>query len=110
MARDPCCGNRRYSLHGLTESSKCPECGKPILEVLRRDRSIPRGKRYKSRTVLFGLALVRIALDPHEDELRGKARGIIAIGDIAIGVLAVGGAAIGLLALGGGALGGAVMG
>ena len=58
MARDPCCGNRRYSLHGLTESSKCPECGKPILEVLRRDRSIPRGKRYKSKTVLSGLLAV----------------------------------------------------
>ena len=55
MARDHCCGNRRYSLHGLTESSKCPECGKPIVEVLRRDRSIPRGKRCKSKTVPFGL-------------------------------------------------------
>ena len=58
MARDPCCGNRRYSLHGLTESSKCPQRDKPILEVLRRDRPIPRGKRCKSKTVPFGLLAV----------------------------------------------------
>lgn len=58
MARDPCCGNRRYSLRGLTESSKCPQRGKPILEVLRRDCSIPRGKRCKSKTVPFGLLAV----------------------------------------------------
>jgi len=45
MARDPYCGNCGYSLRGLTESSKCPECGKPIVEVLQRDRPIPRGKR-----------------------------------------------------------------
>jgi len=90
MAPDPYCGNCGYSLRGLTESSKCPECGKPIVEVLQRDRSIPRGQRYKSDIVLFGLPLVHIALGPHEDKLRDKARGIIAMD--------------------GGALGGAVMG
>jgi len=58
VARDPYCGNCGYSLRGLTESSKCPECGKPIVEVLQRDRSIPRGKRYKSKTMPFGLLAV----------------------------------------------------
>jgi hypothetical protein len=103
MARDPYCGNCGYSLRGLTESSKCPECGKPIVEVLQRDRSIPRGKRYKSKTVLFGLPLVHIATGAHEDERYGKARGIIAIGDIAVGWFALGNAlAAGIVALGGG--------
>jgi hypothetical protein len=130
MPRDPYCSNCGYSLRGLTESSKCPECGKAIVEVLERDRTIPRGKRYRSRIVLFGLPLVHIALGPHEDEAYGKARGIIAIGDsargwlaiggcafgiiavggLAVGVFAIGGLAVGLLALGGGAIGGAVMG
>jgi hypothetical protein len=75
VARDPYCGNCGYSLRGLTESSKCPEGGRPIVEVLQRDRFVPRGKRYKSQTVLFGWPLVHVALGSHEDEPHGKARG-----------------------------------
>ncbi len=105
MSRDPYCRNCGYSLRGLTESSKCPECGKPIVEVLERDRSLPRGKRYRSPIVLFGLPLVHIALGPDGDEHYGRARGIIAIGDTASGWLAIGGRAFGIIAIGGLAIG-----
>ena len=110
MARDPYCNNCRYSLVGLTESSKCPECGKPVVEVLERGPAFRGGKRYRSSIVIFGLPLVHVALGPHEDEQRGRAKGIIAIGDIATGCLAIGGVAtgggaVGFVAQGGGALG-----
>lgn len=105
MARDPYCRNCGYCLKGLTESSKCPECGRPIIEVLERDPVVVKGRRYKSKTIIFGLPLVHIALGPHEDESHGRARGIIAIGDVATGWLAIGGIARGIFALGGFALG-----
>ncbi len=76
MARDPYCGNCGYLLVGLTDSSKCPECGKPLVEVLiRNGGSLPRGTRYKPAVTIFGLPLVHIALGPHEDEPRRRARG-----------------------------------
>jgi hypothetical protein len=105
VARDPYCRNCNYSLKGLTESSKCPECGKPIVEVLERGPMILPGRRYSSKTVIFGLPLVQIATGPYEKERYGRARGIIAIGDVATGWLAIGGFARGLIAFGGFALG-----
>lgn len=64
------------------------------------------GSEYRSKTKLFGLPLVHIVrgIDP----LTGKkrvAKGIIAIGDMAVGVLAIGGGAFGGVAIGGGAIG-----
>ncbi len=59
---------------------------------------------YKSTATAFGLPLVHV----HLSRGRGKpavAKGIIAIGDVAIGVLSVGGLAIGLAAFGGVSLG-----
>ena len=105
MSRDPYCGNCGYSLVGLTESSRCPECGKPIVEVLERERAVMRGRRYRSDLVLFGLPLLHIAFGPDGDEPYGKARGIIAIGDTARGWLAIGGRAVGIIAIGGLAVG-----
>jgi hypothetical protein len=105
MARDPYCGNCGYSLKGLTESSKCPECGRPLVEVLERGPLISYGRRYTSDIVIFGLPLLQIALGPHENEKTGRARGIIAIGDRAVGWLAIGGLARGLIACGGFAVG-----
>ena len=66
-----------------------------------------RGIRKRSDRYYWGLPLYDIALglDPEKGELRGHARGIIAIGDIATGVLAVGGIARGVVAFGGLALG-----
>ena len=67
-----------------------------------------KGVRYRSKMTLWGLPLVSIATGPDLEagELRGHAKGIIAIGDIATGFLAIGGCAIGGIALGGFALGG----
>ena len=48
--------------------------------------------------------------DPARGELRGHARGVIAIGDLATGVVALGGIARGLVAIGGLALGGDALG
>lgn len=100
---EPFCSNCGHRLTGLTDSSKCPECGKPIVEVLTR-RSV-RGRRYRSETTLFGLPLIDIAYGPSETELYGKPRGIIAIGDRARGLIAMGGTATGLVAFGGRAIG-----
>jgi hypothetical protein len=63
------------------------------------------GKRYRSKATLFGLPVIDVAVGPKNGELRGKAKGIIAVGDIATGVLAIGGMARGLVAIGGLAVG-----
>jgi hypothetical protein len=53
---------------------------------------------------------IHIAFGPKGDELRGKARGIIAIGDDAAGGIAIGGFARGIVAIGGAAIGVAAFG
>jgi hypothetical protein len=62
-----------------------------------------RGVRKRSANSLWGLPWYDIALGPDTDknEVRGHARGIIAIGDIATGIFAVGGVARGFFAFGG---------
>jgi hypothetical protein len=102
----PFCSNCGFDLTNLPASSKCPECGKLLVEVLaRRNTPLAGGKRFTSPTILLGYPLVSIALGRAEGELRGHARGIIAIGDIATGALAIGGLARGIIAIGGCALG-----
>jgi hypothetical protein len=66
-----------------------------------------RGVRKRSSITLLGLPLYDIASgpDPENDEVRGHARGVIAIGDVATGVLAIGGFARGAIAIGGAAVG-----
>jgi len=75
-------------------------------------QQVYRGIRKRSARSFCGLPLVDIAIgsDPEKNEIRGRAHGIIAIGDIArgwlaLGGIAMGGAAIGIVAIGGGALG-----
>src|SRR3954463_16469805 len=81
----PYCRNCGYTLTGLTESSKCPECGRPLVEVLTRaPRILESGKRYRSTARLWGMPVIDIALGPKNGEFRGKARGVIAIGDDAM--------------------------
>lgn len=65
------------------------------------------GIRRQSATRIAGWPLWSIAMgaDPANGEMRGHARGIVAIGDMATGVLALGGLARGVVALGGLALG-----
>ena len=59
--------------------------------------------RRRSSRKLWGLPLYDIAFGPDlaKGELRGHARGIIAVGDVATGGLAVGGMAGGVIAIGG---------
>lgn len=108
MRRDPYCSNCGYSLLGCTDSSKCPECGRPLVEVLTRDPLHPpgySGVRRRSQQLLFGLPLIDVAFGPHGDERFGHARGFIALGDKATGVIACGGKSIGVIAFGGLAIG-----
>lgn len=68
-------------------------------------RSAP-GREWKSNGRVFGYPVVHVAWG--YDARTGKklvARGVIAVGDVAIGGLAIGGVAIGVLSLGGFALG-----
>lgn len=98
----PYCGNCGYQLTGAVESSRCPECGKPLVEILRRvGEGQPLGRRYQSATRLFGLPLLSIAVGPHGKERIGKACGIFAFGDVARGWFAFGGASFGIFAVGG---------
>jgi hypothetical protein len=111
VRNDPFCSHCGYSLKGLTESSKCPECGKPLVEVLTRSSQFPQyGKRWRSRARLWGYPVLDIAMGPSGTELRGHAKGIIAIGDIATGGIAIGGIARGIVAIGGMAIGGFTVG
>ncbi|MCP4251252.1 MAG: hypothetical protein GY778_29805 [bacterium] len=105
MSDEPYCNNCGYVLTGLVESSKCPECGRPLVEVLRRTGAAHTGKRWQSATRVFGWPLMVIAFGPSGTEKRGHAKGIIAVGDIATGFLAIGGWVRGIVALGGGAVG-----
>lgn len=65
------------------------------------------GIRKRSSRRVFGLPLYDIATgpDPESGEVRGHARGFIAVGDMATGVIAVGGFARGVVAIGGLAVG-----
>lgn len=65
------------------------------------------GVRRQSATRILGLPLWAVATgpDPATGEMRGHAKGIVAVGDIATGVLALGGFARGVIALGGLAVG-----
>lgn len=106
MAGRPYCGDCGQTLDGVEEWDCCPGCGKPVADVLTRDPVVRGvGKRWESKTRLFGLPLVHIAQGPHGDERIGKARGIIAIGDVAVGWFAVGGFSAGIVAVGGVSIG-----
>lgn len=71
-----------------------------------------RGVRYRSSIALGDLPLLAIATgpDPETGALRGHAKGIIAMGDVATGVIALGGLARGVVAFGGLAIGGITFG
>ena len=72
-----------------------------------RKVGMPRGIRKRSTTTLCGLPLYEVAVgpDPEMGELRGHAKAIFAVGDIATGVFAAGGLARGVFAAGGAAFG-----
>lgn len=102
----PYCAECGYDLTGCVDSSRCPECGRPLVEVLaRRQWGAQTGKRYRSQVKLWGMPLIDIAFGPRGDEKQGKARGILALGDQALGVVAIGGFARGVVAVGGMSIG-----
>lgn len=68
---------------------------------------MPQNVRYTSKARILGWPLVAMSQGPDlaTNEVRGHARGIIAIGDIATGFIAIGGMARGVIAVGGIAVG-----
>lgn len=81
----------------------CPHCG-----YSRKSSLYGNIYEYRSQTMLFGLPLVHIYLGPNLDPATGKlrcAKGIIAIGNIAVGGIAAGGLSLGIISFGGLALG-----
>ncbi|MEM0913726.1 MAG: hypothetical protein AAGK09_03860 [Planctomycetota bacterium] len=106
---DPICTHCGYNLTGATQTPTCPECGKPLVEVLARvdggGTAGRRYKRYRSEATVFGWPLIDVAYGPDHGEMFGTARGVVAIGDVAIGGVAMGNIAVGGVALGGVALG-----
>jgi hypothetical protein len=109
---DPYCNRCGYALVGLTEASKCPECGTPFVEGLVRGRNAfqGRGTRYTSEARVFGLPVISVAFGPDGDEPTGRARGFVALGNDAVGVFAFGGRCTGVVAMGGLASGGITFG
>src|SRR5512139_4288120 len=80
----------------------------PVPDPARRAAGAPpypafRAVRRRSEYEYLGLPLwcVAVGPDPERGELRGHAKGILAIGDIATGVVAIGGLGRGGLAIGG---------
>src|ERR1041384_2014202 len=74
-----------------------------IAALRERTQLPPIGVRRRARWTIAHVPLYDISFgsDPGRRELRGHARGIIAIGDVASGVLAIGGFARGIIAIGG---------
>ncbi|MCC6322003.1 MAG: hypothetical protein IT438_11280 [Phycisphaerales bacterium] len=118
---DPYCTNCGYLLVGATAAAECPECGRPLVDVLARH--VPtnlagiRSIRRRSTATVFGWPLWDIAYgpDPATGQRIGRARGVIALGDQAFGGIAIGGMSVGIVALGGvnigiGAAGGVALG
>ena len=66
-----------------------------------------KGVRRQSKRMIGGVPLWSVALGPDMDkgEMRGHAKGVLAVGDVATGVFAFGGLARGVVAFGGLAIG-----
>ncbi len=108
---DPYCAECGQSLKGAIDSAVCPECGRPLVEVLiRGNANYAIGQRYESLTKIGSLPLIAMALGRDADGKPGHAKGFIALGDKATGVIAVGGIARGVIAIGGVSVGICTMG
>ncbi len=94
----------------------CPECQNPVSDKALACPSCGfaiggrflGGYEYRSETELFGLPLVHIVLGYAIHPVTGRiriAKGIIAIGNLAIGGVAIGGLSLGAISIGGLAIG-----
>lgn len=101
MALIPCpeCDGR-----ASTAATACPHCGYP--DPAGRG-PVDRGFEYRSAATLFGWPLLAVTkgVDPATGKLR-VARGVVAVGGLAVGgvaagLVSVGGVALGVVALGG---------
>lgn len=100
-ASRPYCNACGYDLSGLTDSSKCPECGGALVDVLMRPAfDAKRSIRFQSQAKFLGLPVIAIAAGRYGSERYGHARGIIAIGDVATGLVAIGAFARGVVTIG----------
>ena len=111
----PYCAACGHDLTGAVQSASCPECGRPLVEVLVRERRLggmygKPTRRYTSPQRVLGMPLVSIALGPDARGKMGHAKGYFALGDVATGVFAFGGVARGLVAFGGMSFGGVTFG
>lgn len=87
------------------QAAACPECGYPLPG---RNTIFPgrfpfgmASMEYKSKRTIFGLPLIHIVYGPAWANGFRPAKGIIAIGNIAVGVIALGGFAAGIFTLAG---------
>lgn len=94
------------------QAMACPGCGRllqkrgPAIAASGQwAGQLPYFYEYKSRTILFGLPLIHVIFGPAWLTGFRPARGIIAVGNVAIGFIAFGGIAMGLAAFGGISLG-----
>ena len=84
----------------------CPACGRPLRAAIGAAAYDPFAAfEYRSPRTLFGLPLVHVVYGPAALGGLRPARGIVAIGNVAVGVVALGGVAVGVVAFGGLALG-----
>ena len=73
-------------------------------------RAMQSGKVYRSKATVLGTPLVMVAWGPDENGKLVTAKGIIAIGNMAVGAIAIGNIALGLISCGGIAAGGIAVG
>lgn len=108
----PFCTRCGLLLRGHESAAHCPDCGAALPASLGTNGPGPaapgaRCVRRESSARLLGWPLVSVAFGPNPErgERVGRARGVIAVGDVAIGGVAVGGVAMGVVAVGGVAVG-----
>jgi hypothetical protein len=100
---------RLAKLHaeGALTDAEFAQAKKQLLVSRQGSRFLGNGIRRQSATQIGGLPLWSVALGPdwERGEMRGHARGIFAVGDMATGIFACGGVARGIFAFGGLAIG-----
>jgi len=83
------------------QAQTCPGCGHPLGETALRPGAAPYRYEFKSHIRILGLPLVHIVYGPAWLVGFKPAKGIIAIGNMAVGVIAIGGLAAGLVTISG---------